>query len=79
MGRFRNELLLEDNTWSTRYYMPKNDQFSDSSTDWTLVNLNFTEEKYGINLIYDKMDTPHADRCFLKYYNNTFCILKYSY
>ena len=64
MGRFRIELLLEDNTWSTRYNIPKNDRYSNSSTEWTLVNLNFTEENYGIKLIYDQIDTPHADMCF---------------
>ena len=64
MGRFRIQLLLEDNTWSTRYNIPKNDRYSDSSTDWTLVNLNFTVEKYGIKLIYDQIDTAHADMCF---------------
>ena len=64
MGRFRIQLLLEDNTWSTRYYIPKNDQFSDSSTQWTLVNLNFTVENYGIKLIYDQRDTVHADMFF---------------
>ena len=26
MGRFRIQLLLEDNTWSTRYNTPKNAQ-----------------------------------------------------
>ena len=64
MGRFRIELLLEDNTWSTRYNIPKNDRYSNSSTQWTLVNLNFTIEKYGTRLIYDQIDTPHADMCF---------------
>ena len=64
MGRFRNQLLLEDNTWSTRYNIPKDDRYSDSSTQWTLVNLNFTVENYGIRLIYDQIDTPHADMCF---------------
>ena len=48
MGRCRIQLLLEDNTWSTRYNIPKNDRFSDTSTDWTLVSLNFTIENYGI-------------------------------
>ena len=66
MGRFRNQLLLEDNTWSTRYNIPKIDRYSDSSTDWTLVNLNFTVENYGNRQIYDEMDTPHADMCFSK-------------
>ena len=64
MGRFRIELLLEDNTWSTRYIIPKNDRYSDSSTQWTLVNLKFTVENYGIKVIYDQIDTPHADMCF---------------
>ena len=63
MGRFRIQLLLEDNTWSTRYNIPKNDRYSDSSTQWTLVNLNFTIENYGIRLIYDQIDTPQADMC----------------
>ena len=35
MGRFRIQLLLEDNTRSTRYNIPKNDRYCDSSTDWT--------------------------------------------
>ena len=64
MGSFRVQLLLEDNTWSTRYNIPKNDRFSNSSTQWTLVNLNFTVENYGIRLVYDQIDTPHADMCF---------------
>ena len=44
MGRFRIQLLLEDNTSSTRYNIPKNDRFSDTSTEWTLVSLNFSIE-----------------------------------
>ena len=35
MGRFRIQLLLEDNTWSTQYTVAKNTQYSDNSTDWT--------------------------------------------
>ena len=64
MDRFRIQLLLEDNTWSTRYNIPENDRYGNSSTEWTLLNLNFTEENYGIKLIYDQIDTPHADVCF---------------
>ena len=41
MGRFRIELLLEDDTRSNRYNIHKNDRWSDTSTDWTLVSLNF--------------------------------------
>ena len=64
MGRFRIELLLDDNTWSTRYTMPKNDRHSDTSADWTLVSLIFNVENHGIKLICDQIDTPHADMCF---------------
>ena len=64
MGRFRIQLLLEDNTWSTRYTLSKNDRYSDTSTEWTLVSLNFTVENYGIKLVYDQIDTAHADMCF---------------
>ena len=64
MGRFRIQLLLADNAWSTRNNIAKNDRYRDSSTDWTLVKLNFTIENYGTNLIYDQIDTPHADICF---------------
>ena len=64
MDCFRFQLLLEDNSWSTQYTIHKNEQYSNSSTDWTLLNLNFTVENYGIKLIYDQTDTPHADMCF---------------
>ena len=61
MGRFRIQLLLKDNTWGTRYSIPKIDQFSNSSTDWTKLCLNFTEINYGVKMIYDEKDTAHAD------------------
>ena len=64
MARFRIQKLLEDNTWSTRYNIPKNDRYSDTSTNWTLVGLYFAEENYGNKLIYDQIDSPHADVCF---------------
>ena len=44
MGRFRIQLLLEDNTWNTTYNFAKIDRYSDKSTDWTLVSLKFTLE-----------------------------------
>ena len=64
MGRFRIQLLLENNIWKTQYTIAKNDRYNNNSTDWTLLNLNFTVEKYGIKLIYDQVDTAHADMCF---------------
>ena len=64
MGRFRIQFLIEYNTWSTRYNIPKNDRFSNTSTEWTLVSLNFTVEIYCVKVIYDQIDTAHADMCF---------------
>ena len=64
MGRFRIQILLEDNPWSPRYNIPKSDRYSESSTQWTKLGLNFTQENYGIKLIYEETDTPHADMCF---------------
>ena len=64
MGRFRIQLFLENNTRSTHYTIAKNDEYSDNSTGWTLLNLDFTVKNYGIKLIYDQVDTPHVDMCF---------------
>ena len=64
MGRFRIQLLLDDNTWSTQYTIAKNTQYSDNPTEWTLLNLDFTSENYGIKLILDQIDTAHSDMGF---------------
>ena len=64
MGTFRIQLLLDDNTWSTQYTIPKNSQYSNSPTDWTLLSIDFTVKKSGIKLVYDQLDTAHADMCF---------------
>ena len=55
MDRFRIQLLLEDNTWHNQYTILKNDWDSDSDSEWTLFNLTFTVQRYGIKLIYDKL------------------------
>ena len=64
MSRFRIQFLLEDNTWSMQYSLPKNDHYSDTSTDWTLLNLDLTVEHYGVRLIFDELDSAPADLCF---------------
>ena len=64
LGCFKIRLLLEGITWSTRYNISENDGYSDSSTDWTLVSLNFALEIYGIEIIFDEVVTTHADMCF---------------
>ena len=64
MGHFRMQLVLKDNTWSTRCNIPKHDRYSDTSPDWILVSIKITEENCGITLICDQIDTSHADMCF---------------
>ena len=64
MGRFRIQLLLDDNTWSTQYTIAKNTRYSDSPTEWSLLNLDFTIENYGIKLFLDQIDTAHSDMGF---------------
>ena len=64
MGRFRIQMLTKDNVWSTKFNISKNDQFSNSSTDWTILNLNITDENYGVKFIYDQIDSAHADMSF---------------
>ena len=64
MGRFRIQLLLEDNKWTTQYTIDKNTQYSDSESEWKLLNLDITVENYSIKLILDQIETAHSDMCF---------------
>ena len=64
MGGFRIQLIIEDNTRNTQYTIAKNTQYSKTSTDWTLLDLDFTVENYGIKLVYNQIDKSHADMCF---------------
>ena len=64
MGRFRVQLLVRDNTWSTQYTLTKNSQYSNTSTEKSLLNLDLLVQKLGIRLTYDQIDTAHADMCF---------------
>ena len=63
MSRLRIQLLLEDNTWSTQYTIAKNSQYSDTATNWTLINLDFTIKNYGNKIIFDEIYAAHADKC----------------
>ena len=64
MGRFRIQLLTKDNVWLTKFNIPKNTQFSTLSSDCIILNLNITEENYGVKFIYDQIDSAHGDICF---------------
>ena len=64
MGRFRIQLKKEDNSRSTIHIIPKNNQFSNGSTQWHFFDLDITQENYGIKFIYDQIPTAHSDLCF---------------
>ena len=63
MPRFRIQILLENGSWDNKYTIGKNSQFSNTSTEWTLLSLDFTQDNYGIRLLFDRIDTAHADMC----------------
>ena len=63
MPRFRVQILLENGNWDNKNTIEKNTQFSNTSTEWTLLNLDFTQDNYGIRLLFDRIDTAHADMC----------------
>ena len=64
MCRFRIDILLDNNTWINKYTIMENTQYSDTSTEWKLLSLDFTEENYGIRLIYDRITSAHCDMSF---------------
>ena len=64
MGRFQIQILTKDNIWLTEFNIPKNKQYSNAGTDWTILSLNITEENYGVKFIYDQIDSAHAVMCF---------------
>ena len=66
MLRFTLQLLIDNNIWKTRHHMPQKSNYNSSSTDWSLNNLDFTEENYGSRMYYDQIDTAHVDICFSK-------------
>ena len=66
MPRFRVQLLLENNTWNTQYTKAKNSQYTDSHTEWKLLNPDFSVQNDGIKVILDQIETAHCDMCFSK-------------
>ena len=55
MGRFRIQ-ILKNNAWETIYTIEKNTDFTELSTDWVLLNLDITDDNYGIKLFYDQIE-----------------------
>ena len=60
MGRFRIQLLLEDNSWCTLYNI-RNSHYSNGLPVWHLFDLDITQENYGVKFIFDHIPTAHSD------------------
>ena len=63
MGRFRIQ-ILKNIAWETIYTIEKKTELTELSTDWDLLNLDITDDNYGIKLYYDEIESAHADMCF---------------
>ena len=57
MGRIRIQILTKDNVWLTKFNINKNEEFSTLSSDWIILNLNITDENYGVKFLYDEIDS----------------------
>ena len=64
MGRFEIQLLVPNGQWFSKYYIDKNTNYSSTTTEWNLLNIDFTETNHGIKLVYDQIDKALADMCF---------------
>ena len=64
MGRLSISILLDDDTWINKYVIQENSHYSNTSSEWALLSLDITEENYGIQIIYDRIRSAHADMCF---------------
>ena len=64
MDRFQIQILTKDNVWLTKFIITKNTQFSNAATDWIILNLNITDENYGVKFVYDQIDSAHVDMSF---------------
>ena len=56
--------ILRNGTWETIYIIEISTDFKTLYTDWVLLNLDNTQDNYGIKLIYDEIESSHSDMCF---------------
>ena len=61
MPRFRIQILLENGNWENKFTIEKDSHFSNLSTEWSHLSLDFTQENYGIRLIFDGISSALAD------------------
>ena len=57
--------LLRNGSWQSEFVIEKDSNYSTSSSEWTLLNLNLiSQPNYGIKLVYSAIRNAHADMCF---------------
>ena len=50
--------------WQTKCKEDENTNYSTTSTEWSLLDSDFTETNIGVELVYDQIDLALADMCF---------------
>ena len=66
MGRFPVLLFLPNGQRHSKIIIAEQTKYSTTSKERILLKLDFTEANFGINLIYDEIDTGLADMYFSK-------------
>ena len=57
--------LLRNGSWQSEFIIEKDSNYSTSSSEWTLLNMNIiSQPNYGIKLVYSAIRNAHADMCF---------------
>ena len=64
MAGLRTQFIIPIGHWYSKFIVAKTTNYSTISTDWNLVNIDFTEKKYGVKILYDELDSALADMCF---------------
>ena len=57
--------LLRNGSWQSEFVIEKDSNYSTSSSEWTLLNMNLiSQPNYGFKLVYSAIRNAHADMCF---------------
>ena len=63
-GTIRIQLMLPNGQRHSYYIIDKNTNYSTTSTEWGLPEVDSTKANYDITLAYDQIDIALADMCF---------------
>ena len=63
-GSYRIPILLPKSRWPSNCKIAENTKYTNTSTKWTSLKIDFTQANYGIELLYDGTDLILADVSF---------------